>query len=274
MPRLMPRPRPSLDQDLDQGPVAQKSRKAPSTRSRLRAEGNHGHAGEGRVGKTRKPYARSAARPMFGVSFGDKRVAPTGSKVDQELAEALWDTGTSCPQSRDKGLRPANFPPRCSIPGPRLPIERLWGGYVRQSRRRAAFGNQGGEVAAKTTMRRGRPGGAQLNAMAMIDETVEDSWFLDRLHEIEETLKSPKHANRHRYVMNNALIAIGCRNAALAEAATPQRTTGHDRDRSRRHGLQDAGRGGSLENPGTDARQRALRPAEQEQAEESIGRCC
>jgi hypothetical protein len=53
--------------------------------------------------------------------------------------------------------------------------------------------------------------------MAMIDESVEDSWFMDRLAEIEKTIHTVPNA--HRYLMNNTLIAIGNRNTSLRKAA-------------------------------------------------------
>ena len=54
-------------------------------------------------------------------------------------------------------------------------------------------------------------------SMAMIDESTEDSWFAERLAQIEKTIHSAPNAQR--YAMNAAIIAIGCRSAALRKAA-------------------------------------------------------
>ena len=53
--------------------------------------------------------------------------------------------------------------------------------------------------------------------MAMIDESIADSWFAERLVQIEKNIHSAP--NLQRYLMNNALIAIGCRNAVLRKSA-------------------------------------------------------
>jgi hypothetical protein len=53
--------------------------------------------------------------------------------------------------------------------------------------------------------------------MAMIDESMPDSWFVERLAQIEKTIHGAP--NEHRYMMNSAVISIGCRNAALRKAA-------------------------------------------------------
>lgn len=44
--------------------------------------------------QTRKTYARhGASEPMFGVSFATLKILYKRIRVDQELAEALWNTG-------------------------------------------------------------------------------------------------------------------------------------------------------------------------------------
>ncbi|MGH7177814.1 MAG: hypothetical protein ACREJC_10570, partial [Tepidisphaeraceae bacterium] len=56
-----------------------------------------------------------------------------------------------------------------------------------------------------------------VGAMAMIDEATADSWFAERLAQIEKSIHSAP--NTQRYLMNQALISIGCRNASLRKTA-------------------------------------------------------
>ena len=53
--------------------------------------------------------------------------------------------------------------------------------------------------------------------MTVRDETMRDAWFLERLARIEKTIHAAPNAERE--AMNRAVIAIGCRNAALRGAA-------------------------------------------------------
>ncbi len=173
--------------------------------------------------QARKTYTRhGAAEPMFGVSFGDLKKLLNKIKVDQELAEALWDTGNFDARNlAAKVCDPANFPPKVLDAWAATPIAWLWGGYVGQIAAEGPHGKAKAEkwLRAKDDATR-TAGWCTVGAMAMIDETTEDSWFTDRLAEIEKGLVSATTSNRHRYVMNNALIAIGCRNASLRKAAT------------------------------------------------------
>jgi 3-methyladenine DNA glycosylase AlkD len=57
-----------------------------------------------------------------------------------------------------------------------------------------------------------------LSVLAMSDTTHDDAYYEGRLAEIERRIHGS--ANRVRYEMNNAVIAIGGRNPALAAAAT------------------------------------------------------
>jgi hypothetical protein len=174
--------------------------------------------------QARKTYTRhGAAEPMFGVSFGDLKKLLNRIRVDQELAEALWETGNFDARNlAAKVCDPAHFPPKVLDAWAAVPIGWLWGGYVGQI---AAEGPPGGGRAKAEKWLRAKDdatrtaGWCAVGAMAMIDESVEDAWFADRLAEIEKGLKSANTSNRHRYVMNNALIAIGCRNTTLRKAA-------------------------------------------------------
>lgn len=170
--------------------------------------------------QARKTYARhGAAEPMFGVSFGDLKKLLNRIKIDQELAEALWETGNFDARNlAAKVCDPANFPPKVLDAWAATPIAWLWGGYVGQIAAEGSHGKAKAEkwLRAKDDSTRSA-GWCTVGAMAMIDESAEDSWFADRLAQIEQCM--PAASNRHRYVMNNALIAIGCRNASLRKAA-------------------------------------------------------
>ena len=51
----------------------------------------------------------------------------------------------------------------------------------------------------------------------MIDESMADSWFAERLAQIEKSIHSAP--NTHRHLMNQAIISIGSRNASLRKSA-------------------------------------------------------
>ena len=57
-----------------------------------------------------------------------------------------------------------------------------------------------------------------LGQLVQREETLPDSWFVDRLGEIERTIHHAPNAERE--AMNAALIAIGCRNETLRKSAT------------------------------------------------------
>ena len=54
--------------------------------------------------------------------------------------------------------------------------------------------------------------------MAMRDDGTPDAWFTERLAEIEASIRTVPSAQRE--AMNHAVIAIGCRSAALRRSAT------------------------------------------------------
>ncbi|MFO0833213.1 MAG: DNA alkylation repair protein [Phycisphaerales bacterium] len=171
--------------------------------------------------QTRKTYTRhGASGPMFGVSFGDLKKLLDRIRVDQELAEALWDTGNFDARNlAAKVCDPGQFPSKVLDAWAATPIAWVWGGYVGQIAAEGPHGRAKAEkwLAAKNDATRSA-GWCTVGAMAMIDEATEDSWFSGRLVELEKGVRTAN--NRHRYVMNNALIAIGCRNASLRRAAT------------------------------------------------------
>ncbi|MFM8470938.1 MAG: hypothetical protein ACKODH_13410 [Limisphaerales bacterium] len=84
-----------------------------------------------------------------------------------------------------------------------------------------AEGPDGAAKAAQWLAARDEPsrkaGWTLLGQLAQRDTTSPDSTFEKRHAEIERTIHTAP--NSERYIMNQAVIAIGCRNAALRKAA-------------------------------------------------------
>jgi len=171
--------------------------------------------------QTRKTYARhGAVGPMFGVSFATLKTMLKRIKVDHELALALWDTGNL--DARNLALKiadPARMAPADLDRWAGTQVPRLCGGYV------AHLAAEGPHAGSRfEAWRAGRNEATRCNgwllvgAMAMRHEDVPDAWFAKRLLEIEESIQSSPNALRE--AMLNALIAIGCRSAALRKAVT------------------------------------------------------
>lgn len=173
--------------------------------------------------QTRKTYARhGACEPVFGVQFGTLKKMVDRIKIDQELAEALWETGNFDARNlAAKIVDPVNISSKVLDRWAATPIAWTWGGYVGQI---AAEGPppRGREKAEKWLKSKDEPtrsaGWCAVAALAMIDESLPDSWFAARLTEIEKTIKTAP--NRITSLMNRAMIAIGGRNARLRTSAT------------------------------------------------------
>lgn len=171
--------------------------------------------------QTRKTYARhGASEPMFGVSFATLKTLYKRIKVDQELAEALWETGNF--DARNLAVKiadPASISSRELDHWAATPAARMCGGYVAHLAAESPHGRVKADkwLASRDDHTR-FAGWSLVTAMAMIDESTPDSWFAERLAQIEKTVDSAP--NVQRYAMNAALIAIGCRNASLRKAAT------------------------------------------------------
>ncbi|MBL8879599.1 MAG: DNA alkylation repair protein [Phycisphaerales bacterium] len=199
--------------------VVKKPSKAPAERMNLKdAMSALEKAGSA---QTRKTYARHGVTgPMFGVSFATLKALYKRIKVDQELAEALWSSGNF--DARNLAVKiadPAGISPRELDRWAATPTARMCGGYVGYLTAESPHGRAKADkwlAASDETTR--SAAWCLVGALAMIDETIADSWFVDRLAEIENGIRSAPNA--HRYHMNGALIAIGGRNAALRKAAT------------------------------------------------------
>ena len=170
--------------------------------------------------QTKKTYLRHGAEePLFGVSFATLKTLVKRIGVDQELARALWATGNY--DARNLALKIADPHAITSAELDRWARDtraRMCAGYV------AMLAGEGSQAAAKAKQWLGssdkalrQAGWNLLSQMAMVDETPPDAWFLGRLAEIEKSIQ--KAPNEERYAMNQAVISIGCRNAALRKAA-------------------------------------------------------
>lgn len=171
--------------------------------------------------QTRKTYARHGVPdPMFGVSFATLKALYKRIKVDQELAEALWSTGNF--DARNLAFKiadPAGISSRELDRWAATPTASMCGGYVGYLAAESSHGRAKADkwLAASDDSTR-CAAWSLVAAMAMIDESTADSWFAERLVQIEKSIHSAP--NMQRYLLNGALISIGCRNASLRKSAT------------------------------------------------------
>ena len=171
--------------------------------------------------QTRKTYARHGApEPMFGVSFATLKTLMKRIRVDHELALALWDTGNF--DARNLALKivdPARMSPKDLDRWAGEQLSRLCSGYVAHLAAEGPHARSRWEAwrAARSEMKR-CAGWTLVGAMAMRDEDTPDAWFAERLAEIEASIQASPNAERE--AMLHALIAIGCRSAALRKAVT------------------------------------------------------
>lgn len=170
--------------------------------------------------QTRKTYARhGATEPMFGVSFATLKTLYKKIRVDQELAEALWNTGNF--DARNLALKiadPSSISSRVLDRWAATPTARMCGGYVAHLAAESPHGLAKADKWLASSDDSTRCAAWSLvAALAMIDESIADSWFVERLAQIEESIHSAP--NTQRYLMNSAIIAIGCRNASLRKSA-------------------------------------------------------
>lgn len=171
--------------------------------------------------QTRKTYARhGATEPMFGVSFAVLKTLRKRIGVDQELALALWETGNF--DARNLAVKvadPARMSPTELDRWAGAPSARMCTSYVAHltaegphSRSRADAWLAAGDETKRCM------GWSLVAALALCDENTPDSWFTQRLTEIDKSIQSSPNAQRE--AMLHALIAIGCRSAALRKSVS------------------------------------------------------
>ncbi len=171
--------------------------------------------------QARKIYRRHGARePVFGVQFAVLKTLYKRIGVDHELAMALWQTGNF--DARNLAVKVVN---------PALmTFEDLdaWGKDSSVAMVMAYVAHVAVEsphaqalvaswlAAASVDLR--AAGWSLVAAMSQRDVQTPDSWFVQRLTEIEAQIRTAPNAVRGP--MNHALITIGCRNDALRPVAT------------------------------------------------------
>jgi 3-methyladenine DNA glycosylase AlkD len=170
--------------------------------------------------QNRKVYRRHGIQgEMFGVSYAALGKLKKKIKVDQPLAEQLWATGNQ--DARALATLIAD-------PG-RMKVATL-NAWVKDADNRglaAAVSNVAAEapsgkarmekwVASKTEMV-ACAGWHTLASISRQDNDLPDAYFVKYIDAIESTVHTSK--NWVKYSMNNALINIGVRNAALEKKA-------------------------------------------------------
>ena len=170
--------------------------------------------------QNRKAYRRhGVGENMYGVSFADLRLLAKQIKTDQDLAVQLWATGNHDAQVLATLIAdPAQFDAKTLD---------AWskdlGNYVitDQFAGLAARTAYWRKKAEKWHTARGewvaRAGWNLLGQLALHESALPDRYFEAYLVEIETGIHQQK--NRVREAMNQALIAIGARSAALQEKA-------------------------------------------------------
>jgi 3-methyladenine DNA glycosylase AlkD len=171
--------------------------------------------------QTRKTYARhGAAEPMFGVSFATLKTMRKRIGVDHQLALALWETGNF--DARNLAVKiadPAQMKPTDLDRWAAAPGAPMCEGYVAYLAVEGPHAKSRVDAWLAATSEPKRCSGWSLvGAMAMRDEDVPDAWLTARLADIETSIH--KAPNKERETMLHALMAIGCRSAALRKTAS------------------------------------------------------
>jgi len=170
--------------------------------------------------QTRKTYARHGIQePQFGVSFAELKKLKKQLKVNSELAQELWqsgnhdarvlatlivDTGTLRPELVEAWAASLDHHTLTALLAGVISRSPLARDYVKQWIPSAS------EYLAQA-------GWNILTELALHDKTLDESYFAPYLQQIQTELQqAPNHT---RYAMNNTLIAIGVRTAALEAQA-------------------------------------------------------
>ena len=175
--------------------------------------------------QTRKTYARHGVEiPMFGVSFATLKTLLKRIKVDHELGLALWKTGNFDARNLAvKVIDPAKMTKADLDQWSKDSTARMCSSYVAHVAAEGPHAHAcvGPWLSAKKENQR-TMGWKLVGALAMLDERLDDAWFLPHLTAIERDIGTAP--NGEREAMNHTLIAIGCRNPALRKAATAAAT--------------------------------------------------
>jgi 3-methyladenine DNA glycosylase AlkD len=169
--------------------------------------------------QNRKIYARhGVGGPCFGVSYANFGKLKKRIKTDHALAEALWDSG-----NHDARVLATMIADPRAIAGSRLDA---WAKSLDNSPLAGALSQFAAETpfaaarARKWTKSRSEllstTGWTLLAILAAQDGVMDDAELAGFLSRIEAEIHAAP--NRTRYAMNNALIAIGGREALREEA--------------------------------------------------------
>lgn len=170
--------------------------------------------------QNRKIYARHGVKgPAFGVSFANLKKLAGRIRMDHSLAVALWKSG-----NHDARMLATMIADPAAVENRQV---EEWAGdldnYVLTdalsglvSKSRLARRKMQKWVSSKNEWT-GAAGWNVLTSLAVKRSDVSDEEFEKYLGMIEAGIH--KRQNRVRYSMNNALIAIGVRNARLKKAA-------------------------------------------------------
>ena len=170
--------------------------------------------------QNRKVYARHGVRPnMFGVSYANLNKLAKAVRRDHSLALELWTNGNhdarvlatmvADPAQADEPLLDAWLADLDSYV-----ITDAFSGFAGKT---GLAQVKGEEWIGSDEEWPGRAGWHLVANLAMKDQDLPDSYFTAHLATIEGTIHASK--NRVKDAMNNALIAIGIRNAVLEEQA-------------------------------------------------------
>lgn len=172
--------------------------------------------------QNRKVYERhGVTREMFGVSFANLGKLKKKIKMDQTLAEQLWESG-----NHDARVLAAYIADSAGMKISRLDAwakeldSYVVAGAVSELAAKSPHARKLAEKWTKLGRKKEFAAAAGWNIvsrLAMSDKGLQDSWFDARLKTIESELHGS--LNRVRYSMNNALIAIGARSAMLEKKA-------------------------------------------------------
>jgi 3-methyladenine DNA glycosylase AlkD len=156
---------------------------------------------------------------LFGVSFANLNALKNKIKIDQKLAEQLWQSGNADARYLATMIAdPQSFP------------ESLADAWVKDLNCYSGSDILAGLLAKTSFVKKkaqewiksddewvGRAGWGLTGYLAMRDDTLPDEYFERLLATIEKTIHQSKNFTKH--AMNGALIAIGLRNPKLEKPA-------------------------------------------------------
>jgi len=170
--------------------------------------------------QNRKVYRRhGVGENMYGVSFADLRGLAKQIKSDQSLAIQLWATGNHEAQVLATLIAdPDQFDAKLLDAWAKdLSNYTITDEFVDLVARTAYRQKKADKWRKASGEWIGRASWHLIAQLALHDADLPDSYFEENLHEIATSIHTRK--NRVREAMNNALIAIGVRNAYLQDKA-------------------------------------------------------